>query len=101
MPTPVPVPLVHHESTTYQAAFGTFLNLKLAASANRVILATIGSPPERALLEQRAKALSPRLKKYGVQVADYPKAMKVTPDWDTSARVLTDQYSPANLLRNR
>ena len=93
--------LYHHESTTYQAVFGTFLNLKLAASANRVILATIGSPPERTLLEQRAKALSPRLKKYGVQVADYPKAMKVTPDWDTSARVLTDQYSPANLLRNR
>jgi spermidine synthase len=93
--------LYHHESTTYQDVFGEFINLKSTDSANRVILASNGIPPNLAELKARAKALSPRLKKYGVRMKNYPEAMQTTPDWDTSARVLTDQYSPANLLRNQ
>jgi spermidine synthase len=93
--------LYHHESATYQAVFGVFVNLKSPVSANRVIMATSHGRPVRAVLEQRAKALWPRLKKYGIRPGDYPKAMQADPDWDASARVLTDQYSPANLLRNR
>ena len=93
--------LYHHESTTYQAVFGTFFNLTSGASANRIILASNMAEPTRSVLEQRAKALAPRLRKYGVRPEEYPRAMTTTPDWDTSARVLTDQYSPANLLRSR
>ncbi|MDH3641065.1 MAG: fused MFS/spermidine synthase [Gammaproteobacteria bacterium] len=93
--------LYHHESTTYQAVFGTFFNLTSAASANRIILASNMAAPSRSVLEQRAKALAPRLRKYSVQPEEYPRAMITKPDWDTSARVLTDQYSPANLLRGR
>ncbi|MCZ6712032.1 MAG: fused MFS/spermidine synthase, partial [Gammaproteobacteria bacterium] len=93
--------LYHHESTTYQAVFGQFFNLKSATSANRIILAISGELPERSLLQQRAQDLGPRLRRFGVKPAQYAKAMKTKPDWDTSARVLTDQYSPANLLQGR
>jgi spermidine synthase len=93
--------LYHHESTTYQAVFGAFLNLKSGASANRIILASNQAVPDRGVLEERARELAPRVKRYGVSPRDYPRAMNATPDWDTSARVLTDQYSPANLLQNR
>ncbi len=93
--------LYHHESTTYQAVFGVFLNLKSAASANRIILATSGELPERTVLVQRAKDLAPRVRQFGIRPGQYPAAMNATPDWDTSARVLTDQYSPANLLQGR
>jgi spermidine synthase len=93
--------LYHHESTTYQAVFGTFFNLKSAASANRIILATSGELPAREVLQQRAHDLGPRLRRFGVKPDQHAKAMKTKPDWDTSARVLTDQYSPANLLQGR
>ena len=39
------------------------------------------------------------LKRYGVDILIYPRRMLSEVDWDTGARVLTDQYAPANLLR--
>lgn len=93
--------LYHHESTTYQAVFGTFLNLKSAVSANRIIIASRGSLPDRDALDQRARQLDPHLRPFGIRVRDYPRHMDREPDWDTGARVLTDQWSPANLLQGR
>ncbi len=93
--------LYHHESTTYQAVFGTFFNMKSAQSANRIIIACASPLPDPELLEQRAESLAPRLIKFGIRPREFLPAMDSTPDWDTSARVLTDQYSPANLLQSR
>ena len=41
-----------------------------------------------------------RLQKYNIPVLEYPNRMSTRVDWDMSRRVLTDQYSPANLLRD-
>jgi len=39
------------------------------------------------------------LKPYGVPIEDYASTMGTSADWDVTARILTDQYSPANLLK--
>jgi len=91
--------LYHHESVTYEAVFGTFFNLTLGQSANRIVLATAGELPDETLLVQRAAAWEELLEPYGVPIRSYPPRMTTEPDWNTEARVLTDQYSPANLLR--
>jgi spermidine synthase len=93
--------LYHHESTTYAAVFGPFFNLKTGESANRIILAADGPLPDTSTLRQRAADLAPRLRKYGIRLRDHIGRFETEPDWDTSARILTDQYAPANLLRDR
>lgn len=93
--------LYDHESTTYSAVFGPFFNLRLPDSANRVILVTKQPLPDLVTLHRRATALRTRLRPYGIDIKRYPKELLSEVDWDTGARVLTDQYSPANLLRDR
>jgi spermidine synthase len=93
--------LYHHESTTYAAVFGPFYNLKTGESANRIILAANGPLPDPNTLKERAADLAPRVRKYGIRLSDHVQGLETRPDWDTSARVLTDQYAPANLLRDR
>lgn len=93
--------LYHHESTTYTAVFGTFFNLKADESANRIIFAMDGPLPDAATLQKRAADLAPRVRKYGIRLRDHVRRLETQPDWDTSARILTDQYAPANLLRDR
>jgi spermidine synthase len=87
--------LYEHESATYAAVFGTFYNLK---AANRVIVARAsGLPPET---EVRARALDYELalRGFGVDVQEVLPLFTTRTDWNLKARVLTDQYSPANLL---
>jgi spermidine synthase len=92
--------LYGHESATYAKVFGSFLNLKMPDTGNRVIVAVNGKIPGDFLLKSRAKNLSARLHSYGVEMEVYPRFMSRKVDWDTSKRVLTDQYSPANLLQD-
>jgi len=91
--------LYDHESTTYAEVFGRFLNLKMPETGNRVIVATKGNLPGDFALKNRAKQLSARLQTYGVKMEAFPRFMSREIDWDTSKRILTDQYSPANLLQ--
>ncbi|HEY5645231.1 MAG TPA: fused MFS/spermidine synthase [Pseudomonadales bacterium] len=93
--------LYDHESTTYQAVFGTFYNIRSRISANRVIIAVNGELPDRAALSAAAGELSRRLRPFDVRINDYLREFSTQPDWDTTARVLTDQYAPANLLSNQ
>jgi spermidine synthase len=93
--------LYDHESTTYQAVFGTFYNVRSRVSANRVILATNGELPELATLAAVGRALGPSLAPYDVRVNDFLPVFSTEADWDEGARVLTDQYAPANLLSNQ
>ncbi len=90
--------LYDHESATYASVFGTFFNLRSDISLNRVVIATLGPLPPREVLDQRAQALLPALAPRGVEITSFPERMSIDPDWDVDARVLTDQYSPANLL---
>jgi spermidine synthase len=83
------------ESTTYAAVFGTFFNLK---AANRVIIARPAGLPGQDQLRLKALQYELALRSFGVDFQEVLPMFTTTPDWDTTARVLTDQYSPANLL---
>ncbi len=94
--------LYDHESTTYREVFGTFYNVRSRISANRVILATAdGELPDRETLASVGRTLGPRLVPYDVRVSDFLPGFSTEADWDETARVLTDQYAPANLLGNQ
>jgi len=93
--------LYEHESATYHAVFGDFINVSRANRSNRIILAGANSMPTEAQINQRIKALNPRLKKYDVDlkaISTYMQSTKNKQDWPANTKVLTDQYSPANLL---
>jgi spermidine synthase len=89
-----------HESVTYHDVYGEFFNFKLPYSGNRIIITGQRPLPERGELISRAQDLADRLKKYDVPILEYPARMSTAVDWDMSRRVLTDQFSPANLLRD-
>jgi spermidine synthase len=91
--------LYDSESVTYTRVFGTLFNFKLPGTQNRVIIASRAALPDPATLGPIAKRLAPILAPYGVPIERYPSQLTTRPDWRVDARVLTDQYSPANLLR--
>ena len=92
--------LYDHESVTYQEVFGEFFNVRSSVSANRVILAVSGELPPKVSLSSAARTVGPRLNPYDIRINEYLPGINTEPDWDESARVLTDQYAPANLLNN-
>lgn len=89
--------LYDHESTTYQAVFGSFFNLKLE---NRVIIARNGPLPPQDALQTSAHAWRGALDRRGAYTAALLPLMSAERDWNPRARVLTDQYSPSNLLNS-
>ncbi|MCB1664710.1 MAG: fused MFS/spermidine synthase [Pseudomonadales bacterium] len=90
--------LYSYESETYRAVFGDFFNLKMSGSGNRVIIAQQKPLPSMGELKANAQPLFEPLKPYGVDILEFPARMGTRPDWDQTRRVLTDQFSPANLL---
>ena len=96
--------LYDHESVTYAEVFGEFINFRIPESANRMIIVP-GTQPDEETLHARANTLLPRLRAYNVPIRRYAriiaKGRDSKPDWRTNARILTDQYSPANLLQGR
>lgn len=89
--------LYDHESATYEAAFGRFLNFK---SNNRIIVAGPAAGQPRAQIEANAARWEPRLAAFGVHRADVFSRLRADRDWNREAVVLTDQYSPSNLLNS-
>ena len=87
--------LYDHESVTYRAVFGPFFNLK---RANRVVLLQKGGLPDRDTLARNAAALRAPLAAFGMDADEWLPAFSTAVDWRTDARVLTDGYSPSNLL---
>ena len=90
--------LYDHESATYASVFNQFFNVRSPISRNRIIVASPAGLPDRGLLEARARALQPRMRHLHVDIQDTPARMTTARDWSPDARVLTDQYAPANLL---
>jgi len=96
--------LYKHESATYKAVFGHFLNISNGKNTNRIILTSKQTLPSDDIIENRAKELSSKLKPFGIdifEVASYITSTKDTQDWPEDTKVLTDQYSPANLLNEK
>lgn len=90
--------LYDHESATYASVFGEFFNMKLG---NRVIVVRQGGLPDAAELRRNARLWESRLAPRGATSAFLLPLMQVRDDWDKGARILTDQYSPSNVLNAR
>jgi spermidine synthase len=89
--------LYQNESVTYASVFGEFYNLK---SANRVILASNAPLPSLAQATHNAQLFEASLPPFSVNPQSVLSLFSTHIDWDPNARVLTDQYSPANLLQS-
>jgi spermidine synthase len=90
--------LYDYESVTYRAVFGPFFNLKLA---NRIILGRangISPADDLALARKNAMVLEAEFSKRGTGSNFLLPLLSTNTDWNPNARVLTDQYSPSNLL---
>lgn len=87
--------LYDHESVTYEKVFERFFNLK---RENRVIVTRLGALPDAARLRATQEQFVPAFKRFGVDAAELLPLFTQERDWNPRARVLTDQYSPANLL---
>lgn len=92
--------LYHHESTTYESVFGKLLTVQSPESANRVLIAKNGTFPSDAEIDRNHDRWAERLLPFEVDLGRVRDQLDDTRDWQQDARVLTDQYSPANLLQN-
>jgi spermidine synthase len=72
----------------------------MPGSGNRVIIASKEPLPDQNTLESIAPAFQQRLEIFDMDITDFPELMSTEITWDTDQRILTDQYSPANLLNN-
>jgi spermidine synthase len=87
--------LYDHESTTYASVFPQFFNLK---RENRVIIAINGPLPDDAQLRANSAKFDKAFDSFGFSASKVLGLFSRKQDWERDARVLTDQYSPANLL---
>jgi spermidine synthase len=87
--------LYHYESATYYSVFGDFYRLK---KGNRVILARLGGLPDRNELWRNADAVEARLLPLGTDRATLMSLVEIEKGWPADTRILTDQFSPSNLL---
>jgi len=88
------------ESNTYREVFGEIFNIRLPNTGNRVIVASMQPLPETDTLEARAPVFKDRLDQFGMDITEFPQYMSTDVTWNANERILTDQYSPANLLNN-
>jgi spermidine synthase len=87
--------LYDHESATYHSVYGDFYNLK---KNNRVIIARPDGLPSKVAIARNADLLEPKLGPLGVDKDWLLPQFELQPSWPAGTRVLTDQYSPSNLL---
>ena len=87
--------LYDHESVTYASVFPTYFNLK---RDNRIIIATNGPLPSVEAIRNTSRQFEERFSDIGIEASRLVPLFRTKPDWRRDARVLTDQYSPANLL---
>lgn len=97
-----------YESATYKAVFGDYYQVSNPDNSNRIILARNNGLDENLYKEQAAieqnesiTKLAIKLLTIGVDAKQLYKNIKSTAthqDWPDDSPVLTDQFSPANLL---
>jgi spermidine synthase len=93
--------LYAHESATYQAVFGEFYNVRNKKNNNRIILVSNEALPSRENLQKNVDKLSDKLSVFNIDSSFILKSMTSTKhqqDWPKNTRLLTDQFSPANIL---
>lgn len=87
-----------HEQATYQVVFGPLLEIAVD-SGNRILLARPDGLPEPSTVNARAKEMDSRLAPLDTSSAFL--LPRLHPLETATARPLTDQYSPSNLLQTR
>ncbi len=88
--------LYDYESVTYRAVFGPFYNLKLG---NRIIIAkNNGMLPPLTEIRANAALVEAQFQRRGTGSSFLLPLFNTGIDWNPNTRVLTDQYSPSNLL---
>jgi spermidine synthase len=89
--------LYDHESVTYRDVFGPYFNLK---TANRIILGRRDGikSDDLVLAQKNAAELEAEFAARGISSLSLVARLDTDIDWNPDARILTDQYSPSNLL---
>jgi spermidine synthase len=87
--------LYDSESATYASAFGPFYNLK---TENRVILSRNNGLPPMTEIQANAQRVEEKLHVFGTGKGWLLPLFSAEVTWPANTRILTDQYSPANLL---
>lgn len=97
--------LYAHESATYKAVFGDFYQVANKTNSNRIILVSkkgfSDTSIKKSVDEGIVDKLEEKLTVYDVDIKLLYNNMVYTKnnqDWPEKTRVLTDQFSPANLL---
>ncbi len=93
--------LFDHESATYHHVFGDMYQIMFhKGKTNRVIIVNKGDLPSKQELLAKANKMRNELNYYGVDSLALYEAISDEVNWDTKAKILTDQFSPANLLKD-
>jgi spermidine synthase len=87
--------LYDYESVTYRAVFGPFYNLKLG---NRIIIGRNNGIPPLDEVRRNAAIVEAQFQRRGTGSSFLLPLFNTGMDWNPNTRILTDQYSPSNLL---
>lgn len=87
--------LFESESATYHAVFGDFYNLE---HNNRVIIASKGKLPSLEEIKINADVVEVKLRQLGTGRDWLLPLFRNDLTWPSETKILTDQYSPSNLL---
>jgi len=93
--------LYAHESATYKAVFGDFYQVANNVNSNRIILVSKNGIANTKIDDNIINTLDNNLPVYDVDIKLLYQKMVNTrndQDWPENTRILTDQFSPANLL---
>jgi spermidine synthase len=93
--------LYAHESATYKAVFGDFYQVANNANSNRIILVGKNGITNTQIDDNLVNTLDKNLSSYGVDIKFLNQKListKDNQDWPKKTRILSDQFSPANLL---
>lgn len=96
--------LYAHESATYKAVFGDFYQVTNQVNANRIIIVNRNGFTTDSLNKNKLKQLNTKLGKYGVDIYSLYNHINFTgtaQNWPKNTRLLTDQFSPVNLLNTQ
>jgi len=96
--------LYAHESATYKAVFGDFYQVSNQTNSNRIIIVNRNGFAINRLNKNNIKIINTKLHKYGVDIYSLYKKINFTEtnqNWPENTRLLTDQFSPVNLLNTQ
>lgn len=92
--------LYHSESATYADVFGNFIELKGQHSGNRIIVVAKNKKIIKEQIQQNLKLFAKQLKALGIDANYLLESFNSNPKWNKKAPILTDDFSPVNLLNH-